>query len=230
VAEGKRSERKATEVSIRILLADDHRIMRDGLRSLLENQPEMAMVAEAQNGRRAVKLARKLKPDVIIIDINMPDLNGIDATGQIMSDCPAAKVIGLSMYSDKQFVVGMLKAGASGYLLKDCAFDELTNAIQTVAANQTYLSPSITGTVIKDYLEQLSANTASSQPVLTAREREVLQLIAEGHTTRQIAARLNVSIKTIETHRRKIMQKLDIRSVAALTKYALREGLTSLNS
>jgi DNA-binding NarL/FixJ family response regulator len=193
VAEKKRSQGKAAEVSIRILLADDHQIMRDGLRSLFENHPEMAMVAEAENGRQAFKLARKLKPDVIILDINMPDLNGIDATGQIMSDCPAAKVIGLSMYSDKQFVVGMLKAGASGYLLKDCAFDELTIAVQTVAANQTYLSPSIAGTVIKDYLEQLSANSASSQPVLTAREREVVQLYAEGRTTRQIAESLNIS-------------------------------------
>jgi DNA-binding NarL/FixJ family response regulator len=230
VAEKKRSQGKAAEVSIRILLADDHQIMRDGLRSLFENHPEMAMVAEAENGRQAFKLARKLKPDVIILDINMPDLNGIDATGQIMSDCPAAKVIGLSMYSDKQFVVGMLKAGASGYLLKDCAFDELTIAVQTVAANQTYLSPSIAGTVIKDYLEQLSANSASSQPVLTAREREVVQLYAEGRTTRQIAESLNISVKTAETHRRKIMQKLDIRSIAELTKYAIRQGLTCLDS
>jgi len=217
-------------VSIRILLADDHRIMRDGLRSMLEKQTGMAIVAEAENGRRAVKLVRRVKPDVIIMDIHMPDLNGIDATWQILSECPAVKVIGLSMYSDSQFVVGMLKAGASGYLLKDCAFDELARAIQAVVNHQIYLSPSITGAIIKNYMELLSADTSSFSPVLTGREREVVQLYAEGHTTKQTAAHLNVSVKTVQTHCRNAMEKLDIKSIAELTKFAIRQGLTTLDN
>jgi DNA-binding NarL/FixJ family response regulator len=217
-------------MSIRILLADDHKIIREGLRSLLEKDPELEVIAEAGDGTTTVKLARKLKPEVVIMDITMPDLNGIEATRQIMAELLNVKVIALSMHSDRRFVVGMLKAGASGYLLKDCAFDELIHTVHTVVKNRTYLSPRITNIVVDDYLRHVSTTNSSVTSVLTAREREVLQLLAEGKTTKQIADHLYLSVKTIETHRRQIMVKLDIHSIAELTKYALREGLTSLET
>ena len=212
----------------RIILADDHKIIRDGLRSLLENQKEMEVVAEADNGRKAVKLAQKYKPDIVIMDISMPDLNGIEATRQIVSETPDTKVIAFSMHSDRRFITRMLKAGVSGYLLKDCAFEELANAINSVISNETYLSPRITTTVLKDYMNQLTLNEPTDISLLTAREQEVLQLIAEGNTTKETASLLHVSRKTIETHRRQIMEKLKINSIAELTKFAIREGLTSL--
>jgi two-component system response regulator NreC len=217
-------------MSIRILLADDHKIIREGLRSLLEKEPDLEVVAEAGNGAKTVKLARKLKPEIVIMDITMPDLNGIEATRQIIGELPNIKVIALSMHSDRRFVVGMLKAGASGYLLKDCAFDELIHTVHTVVSNRIYLSPGITDIVVNDYLRQISTTNSSVTSVLTAREREVLQLLAEGKTTKQIADHLYLSVKTIETHRRQIMFKLDIHSIAELTKYAIREGLTSLET
>jgi DNA-binding NarL/FixJ family response regulator len=213
----------------KILLADDHKIVRDGLCSLIEKQPGMQVVAQADNGRVAVKLARRLTPDVIIMDLNMPDLNGIDAARQIVAELPGTKIIVLSMHADKQFVVGALQAGASGYLLKDCAFEELARALQTVLKHQTYLSPDIAGTVVKDYLEQMCTIESAIEAALTPREREVLQLIAEGRSTKETAGRLNISIKTVESHRRNIMEKLDIHSTAELTKYAIRTGLTSLD-
>jgi len=215
-------------MSIRILLADDHKIIREGLKSLIDKQPDMQVVGEADNGRETVRLARELKPDVIVMDISMPDLNGIDATRQILSETPDVKVIALSMHTDKRFVVRMLKAGASGYLLKDCAFDELAKAINTVLSDQTYLSPEITTVVVQDIVHQTSTTDTSSLSLLSNREREVLQLLAEGKTTKQIAADLYVSVKTIETHRINIMKKLDIHNLADLIKFAIREGLTSL--
>ncbi len=216
-------------MTIRILLADDHKIMRAGLCSLLDRQPEMEVVAEAENGRQAVQLAVEHRPDVVIMDVSMPELNGIEATRQIIAAVPETRIIALSMYSDKRFVVGMLQAGAAGFLLKDCASQDLARAINAVAAGKNYLSPEIAGVMIEDYVHRFTVADATTQ-VLTAREREVLQLIAEGWATREIAARLYVSVKTVETHRRKIMKKLDIHSVADLTKYAIREGLTSLES
>jgi DNA-binding NarL/FixJ family response regulator len=217
-------------MGVKILLADDHQIMRDGLRSLIEKQPGMEVVAEAENGRAAVKLTRKFRPDVIVMDINMPDLNGIDATRQIVAEFPGTKVVAFSMHSDHQFVAGALKAGVSGYLQKDSAFEELDRAIRTVVANQTYLSSQIAGGVVKDYVDKLVVKEAMSPAALTAREREVAQLYAEGHTTKQIADRLNLSVKTVETHRRHIMEKLNITSIAELTKFAIREGLTTLDT
>ncbi len=217
-------------MSIRILLADDHKITREGLRSLLDKQPDMEVLAEAQEGRTAVRLARELLPDVVIMDVSMPDLNGIAATRQIIDRVPKVKVIALSMHSDALFVTEMLKSGASGYLLKDCAFEELTRAIHAVVADKTYLSPSISGVVVNDYLHHLSKVDFSGPDVLTDREREVLQLLAEGNSTKQIALKLHISVKTIETHRLQIMNKLDIHSVAELTKYAIRKGLTSLET
>lgn len=215
-------------MSIRIILADDHKIVRDGLRSLIEKEDGMEIVGEVENGITAVLLAVKLSPQVILMDIAMPELNGIEATRQVIAAVPQCKVIALSMHADKRYVTEMLKAGASGYLLKDCAYEELIRAIHAVLANKTYLSPSISEIVIGEYLQQLQKNDGSAFSVLTAKEREVLQLLAEGISTAHIAAKLHLSVKTIETHRQHIMGKLKIRSVAELTKYAIREGLTSL--
>jgi DNA-binding NarL/FixJ family response regulator len=216
-------------MSIRVLIADDHKIMLAGLRSLLEKQTDFEVVGEAENGRKAVLIAQEKKPDVVVMDVSMPDLNGMEATTQIIESLPETKVIALSMHSDKRFVMGMLRAGASGYLLKDCASQELANAIHQVAGGNKYLSPEITGVVIDDFLlGGASGEVATAASVLSAREREVLQLIAEGWSTKQIATHLYVSIKTIETHRRQIMKKLDIHTIADLTKYAIREGLTSI--
>jgi two-component system response regulator NreC len=216
-------------MSVRIILAEDHRITREGLVNLLKERSDMEVVGEAENGREAVKLASELSPDLVIMDVTMPDLNGIDATRIITSGSNNTKVIALSMYSDKQFVQGMIQAGASGYLLKDCAFEELVSAIQAVIQGDTYLSPGIAGIVVRDYLNKLTTDRSSADTVLTTREREVLQLIAEGNSTKEIASRLSVSVKTVETHRRQIMEKLGIFSIAELTKYAIREGLTSLH-
>ena len=216
-------------MGIRVLIADDHKIMLAGLRSLLEKQTDFDVVAEAENGRKAVQMAQEKKPDVVVMDVSMPDLNGIEATTQIVESLPGTRVIALSMHSDKRFVMGMLRAGASGYLLKDCASQELANAIHQVAGGRKYLSPEITGVVIDDFLLGASSGeVATATSLLSAREREVLQLIAEGWSTKQIASHLYVSIKTIETHRRQIMKKLDLHSIADLTKYAIREGLTSI--
>ena len=217
-------------MNIKILLADDHKIVRDGLRALIEKQQDMEVVAEAADGRTAVHLAKELSPDVAIMDISMPDLNGIEAARQILSESPRVRIITLSMHSDSRFVKEVFKVGASGYLLKECAFEELANAIHTVAADQIYLSPRITHVVLNDYLSKMPMAEASVFSVLTAREREVLQLMAEGKTTKEIAYSLDLSVKTVEAHRQKIMEKSNIHSVAELTKYAIREGLTSLES
>jgi NarL family two-component system response regulator LiaR len=211
---------------IRIVIADDHQLIREGLRGLLDREPDMEVVGEAQDGRAALGLVADLSPEVVIMDVAMPDLNGIEATRKVIAAFPAIRVIALSMHSDKRFVAGMLKAGASGYLLKDCAFSELASAVRTVAAGKVYLSPGIAGLVA----EEFAGRFAPDRPALplTDREREVLQLIAEGQATKRIAARLGLSVKTVETHRRQMMDKLGLHSVAELTKYAIREGLTSL--
>jgi DNA-binding NarL/FixJ family response regulator len=187
-------------------------------------------VGEAEDGRQAVQLAGELHPEVVIIDIGMPELNGIEATRQIVADHPGVKVIALSMHSDKRFVKGMLKAGASGYLLKYCASEELITAIQMVMANRVYLSHDITGIVVEDYVQKLADTDSSAFQALTPREREVLQLLAEGRSTRQIAEALHVSVKTIEVHRKQMMDKLGLQNLAELVKYAIREGLTSIDT
>lgn len=215
-------------MATRIIIADDHQILRQGLKTLLEKEPDMEVVAEAEDGRKTVLLVKELIPHIVIMDVNMPDLNGIEATRQILTEYPEVKVIALSMHADRRFVINMLKAGAHGYLLKDCAFEELAHAIRLVMANKTYLSPGVAEIVVKDYVHRLPSPTQSAFSVLTAREREVLQLMAEGKSTSQIADLLHISVKTVETHRQQIMHKLGIRSVAELTKYAIREGLTSL--
>jgi DNA-binding NarL/FixJ family response regulator len=215
-------------MSIKILIADDQKIFREGLRALIEKQPGMEVIGEVENGRKAIQLVQELLPDLIIMDIAMPDLNGIEATRQIVAKIPNVKVIALSMHSDKRFVVEMLKAGASGYLLKDCAFEELAHAIRAVRVNKTYLSTEIADIMIKDYVRLFPKTELLISSILTPRQREVLQLLSEGKTTSQIAQDLQVSVKTVETYRQQIMDKLDIHSIAELTKYAIREGLTSL--
>lgn len=215
-------------MSIGILIAEDHAIVREGLRSLIERQPDMEIVCEAEDGRTAVERARELLPNVVIMDITMPNLNGVEATRQIINEFPQIKVIALSIHSNKRFVADMLGAGATGYVLKECLFDELVQAIHAVVAGESYLSSRITGVVVEDYIKRLSAIADSPLSSLTSREREVLQLIAEGKTTKQIALNLHVSTKTIEANRRQVMEKLDVHSIAELTKYAVREGLTSL--
>ena len=216
-------------MAMRILLVDDHKIMRDGLRVLLEKQPDLEVAGEAENGRRAVHMARELPADLVIMDIGMPDLNGIDATREIVASVPGVKVIALSMHADKVFVGEMFRAGASAYLLKHCAFEELAQAIRVVSSGQFYLSPQIAGLMIKDYVRKMSTGRASVFAALTVREREVLQLLAEGKSARQIASHLNISLKTVETRRQQIMAKLNIGNMADLIKYAIREGLTSLD-
>lgn len=213
---------------MKIIIADDHKIIRDGLRALLEKQPDMKVVAETMDGRSTLELARRLTPCMVIMDVNMPDLNGIEATRRITREIPGVQVVALSMHADRRFVKEMFKAGAQGYLLKDCAFEELLQALRIVAEGQFYLSPTITGIVIQDFVEDVQARDHSAFTLLTAREREVLQLLAEGKTTAQMAAALFVSEKTIETHRRQVMQKLNLHSIAELTKYAIRQGITTI--
>ena len=215
-------------MTTRVILADDHAIVREGLRSILENELRMNVVAQAENGWDAVELALKLRPDVMIMDISMPDLNGIEATRRIVAEASTVRIIALSMHADKRYVAEMLKAGASGYLLKHSALDELERAIRTVLSGKTYVSPSIAGVMVKDYIDHLKAASQGMLAQLTVKEREVLQLLAEGKSTKEIAGKLNVSVPTIETHRLHIMEKLDIHTVAELTKFAIREGLTSL--
>jgi len=217
-------------MNIKVLLVDDHAIIREGLRSLLEKQPEMEVIADTEDGRKAIELVRELIPNIVIMDISMPGLNGIEATRQITAEFPLVKVIALSIHSKRRFVADMLSAGATGYILKECLFDELVQAIKAVAAGGRYLSPRITDVVVNDYVKRLSTTAYSPFESLKVREREVLQLVAEGKSTKQIALYLHVSTKTIEANRRQVMEKLNIHSVAELTKYAVREGLTTLET
>jgi len=214
----------------KLLLVDDHKIMRHGIRSLLEKEAGMEVLEETNNGRTAIELARNLSPDVVIMDISMHDLNGIEATRQITSELPEVKVIILSMHSDRQIIADALQAGAAGYLLKDCEFEELVRAIETVVSNRTYLSPEIADILVENFVRKSPLSESTTSSVLTSREREVLQLLAEGNTTKEIAHSLCLSTKTVETHRRQMMEKLNIYSVANLIKFAIRTGLTSLEA
>jgi DNA-binding NarL/FixJ family response regulator len=215
---------------IKILLADDHKILRSGLRELLEKESNLKVIAEAEDGRTAVHLSQKLLPDLILMDISMNDLNGIEATRQIIGHAPNAKIIILSVHSGQRFVTDVFKAGACGYLLKDCDFSEVVQAIHTVVSGETYLCPQIATVLRHDYLQRLLQSETPSASALSPREREVLQLMAEGKSTKEIAYSFNLSVKTVEVHRQRIMEKLDIHSIAELTKYAIREGLTSVES
>ncbi|MCG8413162.1 MAG: response regulator transcription factor [Pseudomonadales bacterium] len=216
-------------MTMQVILADDHRIVREGLIAMLSADPGIEVVGECGNGRDTIALARKLQPDLIVMDVSMPDLNGIDATRRIVEMGSNIKVVALSSHSDEQFVKGMLQAGASGYLLKECAGKELVLAIRTVKRGRVYVSPEVAGVIVNDYVSILSGDVKPQSPALSSREREVLQLIAEGQSTSQIGEQLHLSVKTVESHRKRIMDKLEIRNVAGLTKYAIREGITSLD-
>jgi DNA-binding NarL/FixJ family response regulator len=214
-------------MKISVLLAEDHRVMRDGLRQLLDQQKGISVVCVADNGKMAVDLAIQHAPDVVIMDIVMPGLNGVEATKQIAGKCPQTKVLALSMHSDSQHIFSMVRAGVSGYLLKDCSLEELLMAIRTVAAGKTYFSSDIAGHVIIECMRQINHKDRTARG-LTAREREVLQHLAEGKSTQEIASALDIHERTVDVHRYKIRQKLNIHNIAELTKYAVREGLTSL--
>jgi DNA-binding NarL/FixJ family response regulator len=216
---------------LKVLLADDHEIVREGFRSLLTQQPDIEVVAVAADGQEAVRLCRELVPDVAVMDIGMPGLNGIEATRRITNDCPDTRVVALSIHSEGHYVGEMLKAGASGYLLKSCAFHELVQAIRAVADQQIYLSPKIASNALEEAAIETSrkkgATTASG---LSGREKEVLQLLAEGKSSKEIASCLFLSVRTVDAHRKNIMDKLGLRSIAELTKYAIREGISFLET
>ena len=212
--------------TLKILIAENHAIVRQGIRGLLEDRAGLCVVGEAVDGHEALQKTRDLEPDIVLMDIRLPKLNGIDACRQIVKELPATKVIALSMHAEQQLVKQSYQAGVSGYLLKECDIEDLMRAIDEVVAGNVYLYPKLAGGIMNDYIHP-SLN-ALSPATLTAREREVLQPISEGLTTKEIAERLNVSVKTVETHRYNIMQKLDIHSVAELTKYAIKVGLTYL--
>jgi DNA-binding NarL/FixJ family response regulator len=215
-------------MSIRILLADDHGIVRQGLHFLLNKEDDIEVVGEAEDGRKAIELTRKLLPDVVVMDITMPNLNGVDAARQITREFPKVKVIALSMHSDKTFVVSMLKAGASGYVLKECLSDELVEAIRTIAGDGWYISRRITGVVMGDYVNRLLETTESPLETLTDRELQVLQFVVEGKSTKQIALELHVTTKAIEATRRKVMERLDVHSIPELVVKSIQWGLISL--
>lgn len=214
-------------MSIRILIADDHQILRDGLRNVFEKHADIEVVGEARDGHEAIALVKELSPDVVVMDITMPNLNGFEATRAIKAIRSSVCVVALSMHSGSRFVSEMLRAGASGFLLKESATAELLQAIRAVVAGKSYLSPAITGPVLEDYIRSVPIDGPVGSSVLSPREREVLQLVAEGQSTKAIAAKLHLSIKTIDAHRAHIMEKLQIDSVAGLTKFAISEGLTS---
>jgi DNA-binding NarL/FixJ family response regulator len=211
----------------RILLADDHAILREGLRNLLQTQPDFQVVGEASDGHGAVAMVAELAPHLVIMDISMPDLNGIDATRRIVANASGVKVLALSMHADRRFMTEMLRAGASGYLLKKSSATELLTAVRTVIHGQVYLSPDVAEFVVDGYVRHAAPEAGVAFNVLSSREREVLQMVAEGHTTKEIAGQLYVSVKTIEAHRSQIMSKLHIHHIAGLTKFAINEGLTS---
>ncbi len=213
---------------VRILLADDHTILRDGIRALLDDEPDMVVVGEAEDGRTAVRLACQLKPDVVIMDIAMPLLNGLEATRQIKHDCPQVKVLILTMHENEEYIRQVLASGAMGYILKDAAARELLDAIHTVQRGEAVLSPAITRLVIENYLRWGDLQKDNPSNGLSPREREVLQLIAEGYSNKQIAEILCISIKTVQAHRMSLMSKLDLHDRADLIKYAIQRKIIDI--
>jgi RNA polymerase sigma factor (sigma-70 family) len=216
-------------MTISVFLADDHTVVRDGLRYLLEAQPDIEVIGDAADGRQAVRLVARLKPDVAIVDITMPELNGIDATLQIRDVCPSTGVIILSMHANTRHITRALRAGAQGYLVKESAGIEVVEAVRTVHAGHHYLSQAVSDTVINDYVSQRpTAEHRSSLELLSPREREVLQLVVEGKSSTEIAAILNLSPKTVESYRSRLMQKLEISDLPSLVRFAIKQGLTPL--
>lgn len=212
---------------IKVLLADDHTLVRAGLRSLIEGFEGFCVIAETGDGREAVRLTRQLQPDIALLDISMPGLNGLDATALITRETPDTRVLILSMHTAETYVLEALRAGAVGYVVKDAAVDEMERALRAVQKGERWLSPSVSRHLLDEYLRLARGQPIadSGMEALTPRQREILQLIAEGHSTREIADRLTISIKTVETHRAQIMDRLNIRDVAGLTRFALRAGL-----
>ncbi|MHC4855324.1 MAG: response regulator [Planctomycetota bacterium] len=214
-------------MATKVLLVDDHEIMREGISALLRRYSEFEVVGQAADGRRALEMASQLKPDIIIMDVGMPNLNGVDATKQLLSMNPELKIMALSTHSDGAIVAKMIKAGAKGYILKESAFEELVEGLNTLQDGRTFLCNKISKVVFSDYVDLVTNPKVMDGDGLSGREREVLQLVAEGHTTKQIAEILNLSTKTIDSHREHIMEKLGIRNVAGLTRYAIRQGMTT---
>jgi len=213
---------------IRVLLADDHTLMRRGLRLIVEQQPDLAVVGEAEDGRQAVALAASLKPDVAVLDIGMPNLNGIEAAKQIAEGESGAAVVILSMHSDETYILRALKAGARGYLLKDSAESDVARAIRSVAEGKSFFSPAVSKVLLEDYVKKLQrTGSEDSYDLLTPREREILQLIAEGKSNKEVANLLHLSVYTVETHRANLMEKLKLKSVPELILYAVRKGIIS---
>jgi two-component system, NarL family, response regulator NreC len=213
---------------LRLLLADDHTVVRAGLRALLENHPNLEVVDETENGRQAVELSASLMPDVVVMDVGMPILNGIEATKQIVNQCPATRVVILSMHSDESYVMRALQAGARGYLLKDSAAADLIRAIEAVSQGKSFFSPKVSRILAEDYVRVLKQKGAvDTYDLLTSREREILQLLAEGKSNKEVSADLNISLYTVETHRSHILQKLDLHNSAELVLYAVRKGIIS---
>lgn len=210
---------------VRILLAEDSQLMRDGLAALLRQEPGMELVGQAADGAECVEIARTVRPNVVIMDLAMPRLNGIEATIRILDESPQTKVICLSVHDEQRLVSAVIDAGAVGYLLKDCAFEELAKAVHSVMAQQVYISPAIAAVLVADYRARRDGADESAFTQLTAREREIVQLLAEGHSTKQISSHLRVSPKTVATHREHAMAKLKVKSIAQLTRYAISEGL-----
>lgn len=223
------TRRPENKMSIRVLLVDDHKIMREGLKALLAKAPDIEVVAQAADGLEAIQKAAEHSPDVIVMDLTMPKMGGIEAIRRIAGVNPGIKALALSMVMDRSCVVESLKAGAKGYLIKDCAGEELIGAIRTLAAGSSYLCSKVTELVISDYAQQTANSPSSAHSSLSAREQEVLQLIANGKNTKEIAFTLGISAKTVEVQRGNIMKKLNLHSIAELTKYALREGLTTID-
>lgn len=218
---------------IKVLIADDHTLIRAGIRELLQNMNGIEVISEASNGREALEKIKEFSPDIVLLDIAMSELNGLEVAERVNKDFPLVSVIILSMYANEEYVLQALKVGANGYLLKDSAPNELEIAIKAVTRGETYLSPSISKTLVSDYLKRITEapveekNTSNVFVKLTSRQREILQLIAEGNSTKKIALKLNVSVKTIETHRMKIMERLGIHDIPGLVRYAIRNGIIS---
>ena len=217
-------------MTIRIVLADDHRIMRDCLGALLRKEPGFELVGEAHDGQGAIQLACQLLPDVLVTDLAMPGMNGLEAIRRVRAEAPSVQVLCLSVHDEDRMVLAGIDAGAAGYVLKDSSFEELALAIRKVMARQTYLSPSLVGVFVEGYRTRGTAMAGNAFSQLTAREREIVQLFSEGHSTSQIAEQLHLSAKTVATHRENVLHKLHIDSIAELTRYAIREGLSSLDA
>ncbi|MCK4406713.1 MAG: response regulator transcription factor [Bacteroidales bacterium] len=214
-------------MSIKILIADDHQLFREGLINLLSDSSEIEVIAQAEDGKEAIIKAKKFNPDIVIMDIGMPVMNGVEATKILKKELPDIKVIAISMYSDKHFIKGMLEAGASGYLLKSCTYDQLIEAINAVYSGKKYLSNKITEVIIHDYLGK-EEEIPNNDPKLSERESEILKLFAEGKTSREISELLFVSVKTVGTHKQHILEKLELKTTTDLVKYALKKGIISL--